>query len=174
MSGGGRLSVRFPRAVVKRACKGLAKGFPLNEVRVGALRAAGYEVGREVYVGTELHVVDDLFAGGTRLSIGDRVAIAQRVLLVLSSHANNSRVMEHLPPVLGSITIEDDAWIGAGTIILPGVRVGEQAVIGAGSVVTKDVPPKTIVAGNPAAVLRTLEVEDPTMIADDPLAVRRR
>jgi acetyltransferase-like isoleucine patch superfamily enzyme len=165
--------MKLPRAVFRRACKGVAKGFPLNEIRVSALRAAGYEVGRDVYVGTELHVVDDLFAGGSRLSIGDRVAIAQRVLLVLSSHANNSRVVEHLPPVLGAITIQDDAWIGAGAVILPGVTVGEQAVVGAGSVVTRDVPAKAIVAGNPASVLRTLDAEEPT-IAEDRLAVRER
>jgi acetyltransferase-like isoleucine patch superfamily enzyme len=152
-------------AVHKRACKGIAKGFPLNAVRVSALRAAGYAVGRDVYVGTEFHVVDDLFTNGSRLSIGDRVAIAQRVLVLLSSHANNSRVGNHLPPVLGAVTIRDDAWIGAGAVLLPNVTVGEQAVVGAGSIVTKDVPDGAMVAGNPARLLRMVDGREPVEVS---------
>jgi acetyltransferase-like isoleucine patch superfamily enzyme len=53
-----------------------------------------------------------------------------------------------------SIAIEDDVWIGANAVILPGVTIGRGAVIGAGSVVTKDVAPYTICAGNPARVMR--------------------
>jgi maltose O-acetyltransferase len=52
------------------------------------------------------------------------------------------------------VIIEDDCWIGARTIILPGRRIGKGAVVGAGSVVTKDVPPFAVVAGNPAAILK--------------------
>lgn len=145
------------RGLRKRGLKGVAKGFPLNAVRVRALRGAGYSVGRKVYVGTELHITDDLFVDRCSLTIGDRVAIAQRVLILLSSHANQSRVGEQIEAVHGDITIHDDAWIGAGAILLPNVSVGEQAVVAAGSVVTKDVAPRTIVAGNPARVLRTLD-----------------
>jgi len=140
-----------------RALKGIAKGFPLNGVRVRALRGAGYSVGSKVYVGTELHITDDLYVKRCKLTIGDRVAIAQRVLILLSSHANESRVAAYIQPVHGSVSIDDDAWIGAGAILLPNVSIGEQSVVAAGAVVTKDVPPRTIVAGNPARVLRTLE-----------------
>ncbi|KAJ4143654.1 hypothetical protein NW765_000802 [Fusarium oxysporum] len=52
------------------------------------------------------------------------------------------------------ITIEQDCWIGGGAIILPGRTIGKGSTVGAGSIVTKDVPPFTIVAGNPARVLR--------------------
>jgi acetyltransferase-like isoleucine patch superfamily enzyme len=55
------------------------------------------------------------------------------------------------------IIIEDDVWIGAQTIVLPGVRIGKGSVIGAGSVVTRDVPPFTVAAGNPAKVIRTAD-----------------
>lgn len=58
------------------------------------------------------------------------------------------------------VVIEDDAWIGAGSIILPGCRVGKGAVIGAGSVVTKDVPPYSIVAGNPAKIIREIPANE--------------
>jgi acetyltransferase-like isoleucine patch superfamily enzyme len=145
------------RAVRKKLAKGIAKSFPLNVVRISALRAAGYGVGDSVYVGTELHVTDDLYSPACSLSIGNRVAIAQRVLIILSSHPNNSRLREQVGVVNGSVTICDDAWIGAGAILLPNVTVGEQAIVAAGAIVTKDVLPRTVVAGNPARVLRSLD-----------------
>jgi len=55
------------------------------------------------------------------------------------------------------ITIEDDAWIGAGAIILDGVRIGRGAVVGAGAVVTRDVAPHTVVAGVPARLVRRIQ-----------------
>ncbi len=57
------------------------------------------------------------------------------------------------------VWIEDYVWIGINASILPGVRIGEGAIVGLGSVVTKDVPPRTIVAGNPARILRKIEEE---------------
>jgi acetyltransferase-like isoleucine patch superfamily enzyme len=147
----------FFHALRKRAFKGLAAAFPLNAVRVAALRAAGYELGGNVYLGQGLHVTDDLYKDRCGLLIGERVAIAQRVLIVLSSHANHSRVGAFLPAVNGTVVIGDDAWIGAGAIILPNVTVGERAVVAAGAVVTKDVPAKAIVAGNPARVVRAID-----------------
>jgi acetyltransferase-like isoleucine patch superfamily enzyme len=145
------------RAVRKKLARGIAKSFPLNAVRISALRVAGYDVGHAVYVGTELHVTDDLFSDECSLSIGDRVAIAQRVLIILSSHPNNSRLRDQVGVVNGTVTICDDAWIGAGAILLPNVTVGEQAIVAAGAIVTKDVPPRTVVAGNPARILRVLD-----------------
>jgi chloramphenicol O-acetyltransferase type B len=52
------------------------------------------------------------------------------------------------------VTIGNDVWIGARVIVLPGVQIGDQAIVGAGAVVTKDVEPLAIVAGNPARVIR--------------------
>lgn len=60
-----------------------------------------------------------------------------------------------LPPS-APVIIENNVWIGSKAVILPGVRIGRQAVIGAGSIVTSDVPPQSVVAGNPARVLRYL------------------
>jgi acetyltransferase-like isoleucine patch superfamily enzyme len=63
-------------------------------------------------------------------------------------------------PQSDPVIIEDHVWIGSKVVILPGVRIGSHAVIGAGSIVTKDVPPRCVVAGNPARVLRHLaEIE---------------
>jgi acetyltransferase-like isoleucine patch superfamily enzyme len=79
------------------------------------------------------------------------------VLIILSSHPNKSRLREEVGVVNGSVTISDDAWIGAGAILLPNVKVGEQAIVAAGAIVTEDVPRRTVVAGNPARLLRRLD-----------------
>jgi len=142
------------RAVKKKLAKMVAKSFPLNRVRVQALRVAGYQIGEHVYVGEELHVTDDLTGKGGSLAIGDRASIGQRVLIVLSSHPNDSRLRETVGTVTGSVRIEDDAWIGAGVIILPNVTVGEAAIVGAGSIVTRDVPAGSVAVGNPARVVK--------------------
>jgi len=57
-------------------------------------------------------------------------------------------------PQSDPVIIEDHVWIGTRAVILPGVRIGSRAVIGAGSIVTKDIPPRCVAAGNPARVLR--------------------
>jgi acetyltransferase-like isoleucine patch superfamily enzyme len=141
--------MRHVLAARKKLLKMTAKSFPLNAVRVRALRAAGYRVGDLVYIGEELHVTDDLYRRKGRLVIGDRVAISQRVLIVLSSHANNSRLTASIKPVSGQVTICDDAWIGASVTILPNVTIGEASIVAAG----------TMAAGNPAAVVRRLDEE---------------
>lgn len=64
------------------------------------------------------------------------------------------------PEVIKPVIIEDNVWIGCRAIVLPGVRIGSYSVVGAGSVVTKDVPPNTLVAGNPARIVRKLNEKD--------------
>lgn len=140
----------------KKIYKLVAKYFPWNRVRIWALRRAGYSVGKEVYIGEELHITESFEHGQSKLHIGDRVAIAQRVLIVLDSAPTWSRLRDEIETIEGTVRIEADAWIGAGAILLPNVTIGEQAIVGAGSVVTEDVPPRTVVIGNPARILRKL------------------
>jgi putative colanic acid biosynthesis acetyltransferase WcaF len=87
--------------------------------------------------------------GGVRL--GDRVVISQDVYLCGGSH---DHTRPNYPLIRLPIDIGDDVWIGAGAFVCPGVRIGSGAVIGARAVVTKDVPPWKVVAGNPARVVR--------------------
>ncbi len=91
-----------------------------------------------------------------KITIGDNVFIAPDVCIVTEEHAMDveQRVagLEYTHPV----TIGDNVWICTGAIILPGVTIGADSVIGAGSVVTKDIPPRSLAVGNPCKVIRTL------------------
>jgi len=95
-------------------------------------------------------------AGG--LTIGDRVLIAAQVTITTAGHSIRPPRynMNEFAPIL----IEDDVWVGAGAIILPGVTVGSGAIIAAGSVVSRSVEPRTIVGGVPARLIGAVpEVE---------------
>ena len=97
------------------------------------------------------------------IEIGDNVMISPRVSIYSENH-NFDDI--HLPMIEQGVTrsfvkIEDDCWIAANSIILAGVTVGKGAVVAAGSVVTKDVPPFSVVAGNPAKVVKARKPENP-------------
>ena len=139
--------------VRKRLLKWVARWLPGFRLRISLLRACGFRIGRDVYVGEELLVIEELSDRSEKLVIGDRVAIAPRVTLVTSSDANFSKLMERIAPVRGRIVIGDDAWIGTGVIILPNVTIGRAAIVGAGAVVTRDVPDGAVVVGVPARVV---------------------
>ncbi len=136
--------------------KFLTKSFPLNSVRVFGLKLCGFNLGKQIYIGQDLILASPVSENTCKLIIEDRVAIGPRVTLVLSSDANWSKLMETIKPVKGSITLEHDCWIGAGAIILPNVIVGAFSIVGAGAVVTRSVPPNTIVAGVPAREIKRI------------------
>lgn len=146
--------------VLRRGWKKILKRWARNAFfpgwRVTLLRQCGFRIGDGVYIADDFIVVEELADWGN-VTIGDRVSIAPRVTIVTSSHPNNSRIRAFAAVANGPVVIEADAWIGAGAIILPGVRIGRGAVVGAGSVVSQDVPPLSVVAGQPARVIKTLE-----------------
>lgn len=136
--------------------KFIAKSFPNNAIRVLGLKLCGFEIGEKVYIGNDLIVASILSENSCHLKIKDRVAIGPRVTLLLSSDANWSNLMTSIEPIKGSIILEEDCWLGAGVIIMPNITVGKSSIVGAGAVVTKNVPPNTIVAGVPARVIKNL------------------
>lgn len=94
--------------------------------------------------------------------IGDDVLIAPKVGLYTANHALDARERAEGACWAEPIAIGDRVWIGGGVTVLPGVVIGDEAVIGAGSVVTRDVPSGAVVAGNPARVIRMVTDEDRT------------
>jgi len=98
-----------------------------------------------------------VFLDVAKITIGDFVQIGPNVQIYTATHPLGSPERRAGQEYGKPITIQDDVWIGGGAIICPGVTIGEKSIIGAGSVITKDVPSGVIVVGNPGKVLTTLK-----------------
>ncbi|HEX6163006.1 MAG TPA: acyltransferase [Vicinamibacterales bacterium] len=107
------------------------------------------ECGGDVAFGEFCHIRAN---GGLR--IGSRVMIASHV--VITTRAHPIQLPRYAVPVDAAIEIGDDVWIGAGAIVLPGVRIGNGSVVAAGAVVTESVPDHVVVGGVPAKVIRSI------------------
>lgn len=142
----------------KKILKFIAKSLPGNTMRVWLYKKCNYKIGKNVYIGEDIIIIDDLKDPSTYLIIEDRVAISPRVTFVLYSAPNWSRIRNFVNSKKGKIVIKKDAWIGTGVVILPGIEIGEGAVIGANSVVTRNVPGYTVVGGVPAKEIKTVNV----------------
>jgi maltose O-acetyltransferase len=118
------------------------QGDPLD-----ALKQRGLRVGRNFHW-FESVIIDPSHCEHIR--IGDDVTLAPRVYL-LAHDASTKRALDRTR--IGTVEIGDRVFIGAGAMVLPGVRIGSDVVIGAGSVVTRDIPDGSVAAGNPARVL---------------------
>lgn len=90
------------------------------------------------------------------IEIGDRVLFGPAVQVYAATHPLDVETRRRGFDLARPVSIGDDVWIGGGAILLPGVTVGARAVVGAGSVVTRDVPADVVAAGNPCRVLRSL------------------
>src|SRR4051812_9464099 len=92
-----------------------------------------------------------------RVNIGDDVQIGPYVQLLTASHPIDPRARRDKWESAAPITIEDNVWLGGGVIVCPGVTIGANSVVGAGSVVTRDLPSNVVAVGSPARVVRTVE-----------------
>ena len=109
------------------------------------------EVGDNFYANFNLTILD-----ANKVVIGDNVFIAPNVGLHTSGHPLDVRRRNAGLEYAWPITIGHNVWIGAGVNVMPGVRIGDNSVIGAGSVVTRDVPPNVVAAGVPCRVMRSI------------------
>lgn len=113
-------------------------------------------VGDRTYIGE----LNNLRAAGGDIIIGNDCSIAQHVSIIASNHCIKKGVTINSQPwdeVKTGVIIGNDVWVGANSVILPGISIADGAVIAASSVVTKNVPENAIVAGNPARIIRYRE-----------------
>ena len=115
------------------------------------------ELGERVYFNFNCVILDVM-----KVAIGDRLLAGPGVHIYTATHPIDAAArragLEYAKPV----SIGTDVWIGGGAILCPGIRVGDRAVIAAGSVVTASVPDDVVVAGNPARIIRKIEENPPT------------
>jgi acetyltransferase-like isoleucine patch superfamily enzyme len=114
-----------------------------------------------VHIGARTFVgISNVLIGPLR--IGNDVIIAQNVVFSGLNHGYDdlTKPIKDQPCTTAEIVVEDEAWIGANAVITAGVRIGKHAVVAGGSVVTKDVPPYSVVGGNPARILKQYNAED--------------
>ncbi|GFF36967.1 putative acetyltransferase C18B11.09c [Aspergillus udagawae] len=108
-------------------------------------------IGRDCFVNWNLTVLDT-----SLIVIGDRVQIGTNVSIITAGHDTSILSRRKFVEFGHPVFIEDDCWIGANVVILPGVRIGQGSTIGAGSIVTKDIPPFSVAVGTPCRVKRTI------------------
>ena len=113
------------------------------------------DFGSHIYVNFSLTLVDD-----THIFVGDYTMIGPNVTIATAGHPISPRLRERVYQYNVPVHIGRNCWIGAGAVILPGVTIGDHSVIGAGSVVTKDIPAGVVAVGNPCRVLREIGPHD--------------
>ena len=112
-------------------------------------------LGNNVYANFNLTLVDD-----THIYIGDNVMMGPNVTLCTAGHPVDPELRRQVYQYNFPITIEENVWLGAGVIVLPGVTIGKNSVIGAGSVVTRDIPADVVAMGTPCRVARPISEWD--------------
>ena len=139
----------------------LASNHPDQDIRTLFFKLIGIEIGKDTYINPNVIMVKDKYSTEVIIRIGDRVAISPGVIIISASAPNNSLLKDNYYVKKNlikteNVIIKNDVWVGAGSIILPAITIGKESIIGAGAVVTKDVPERSIVAGIPAKIIRRI------------------
>jgi len=158
--------------VTLATCRELSALYPSDPERANAMLAElvaecgpgldirppiSIEYGERVFIGSNVFINADLMIiGSGKITIGNNVLIGPCTRFYTPNHSVDVDIRREGWEIGLPITLEDDVWLGGSVVICPGVTVGRGAVVGAGSVLTKDVPPGVVVGGNPARVVREL------------------
>ncbi|MGN6512706.1 MAG: DapH/DapD/GlmU-related protein [Lysobacteraceae bacterium] len=151
---GGR--VRVGDGVLLNSCN---RGYHLN--MFGPVKLLADRPGARIEIGDHTRIHGSCLHACASIVVGKRCLIAANCQLIDSS--GHELCFPHVEERIKStdtgrpIVLEDDVWLGAGTLVLPGVTIGRGSVVGAGSVVTRDIPPMVVAAGNPARVIRRFD-----------------
>lgn len=134
----------------------IAKNSPHPGLAASLHRLRGVNVGEHTYIGPEV-VIDEVYP--ELITIEEYVSIGMRTMIFAHSNPTCSIELKEkfYPRVVKPVVIKKGAWIAPSCIILAGVTVGENSVVGAGSLVTSDVEPYSVVAGHPAKVIKKLK-----------------
>ncbi len=159
-------------AATQAACRAINEIYPksprrANELMHDLLDACGHNLdfrppiymdyGERVRIGDNVFINTGLLIlGGGLVTIGSDCLIGPDVRLYTPNHAMDPHVRREGWERALPITLGSNVWIGGSVVVCPGVTIGDNAVVGAGSVVTKDIPPGVLAAGNPARVIRSL------------------
>ena len=145
------------------------------KARIQLLKGLFAQAGPKLYIespfrcdyGYNIHLGDNFYANynltildSAPVHIGKNVLIAPNVSLLTATHPIHPELRVAGWELAKSIHIGDNVWIGAHTVVNPGVSIGENSVIGSGSVVTKDIPANVVAVGNPCKVMRAITVAD--------------
>jgi maltose O-acetyltransferase len=145
------------RALLRLYGARIGRGGVIHDVRFFNLYRRGLpglRIGDEVFLGDECLL--DLAEG---IELQDQVTLAERVLILTHTNVGyrDHPLQRHFPALAAPVVIERGSFVGAQAVLLPGLRIGAGSFVAAGSVVTQDVPQRTLVAGVPARAIRTLE-----------------
>ena len=128
---------------------------PIKPWRTVMHRWRGVKIGNGVYIGHEV-MFDRVFTD--QISIGDNTSVGDRTIITAHANIPSDTILKKLyPRKISKTRIGKGVWIMPNVTIIPGVVIGDESVIATGSVVTKDVPPRTLVGGVPAKILKDLE-----------------
>ena len=117
------------------------------------------DFGRNLHIGKNVFINSgSMFTDMGGIYLGDNVLIGPNVTIASVNHRIDPKQRRHLD--LKSVYIHDNVWIGSNVTVTPGVVIGENSIVGAGAVVTKNVPANTIVGGVPAQIIRTIKGEN--------------
>ncbi|MGK9117702.1 MULTISPECIES: acyltransferase [Sphingobacteriaceae] len=126
-----------------------------HEAFIKKLRKQGVKIGEYTQIVDKSRFLYEPWCANL-IEIGNEVVIAAGVRLV-SHDSSYTNIFGDVPTKYGHIIIEDNVYIGVNAIILPGVRIGESSLIGAGSIVNKNIPPRSIVVGNPCKIIGSID-----------------
>ncbi len=129
--------------------------------RVWIAKTFNCDCGKNIHIGSDFTGNHNLTILDIReVHIGDHVMIGPHTLITTVSHPLSAKGRREYNAWAKPVTIGDDVWVGGNVTILPGVTIGDRAVIGAGAVVTEDIPADSVAVGAPARVIRTIEDND--------------
>lgn len=122
---------------------------PLNSIRIKCHKLRGVKIGKNVYIGMQCSI-DNAYP--EYIYIEDNVSIAAECLII--AHSNPySHFRDVTSAQVAPVIIKNGAWICVRSLILPGVTIGENAIVSAGSVIATDIPPRSVASGNPARII---------------------